>query len=211
MIDRVEFETDEGVILPERYGMILKSFSAPPPQPKIYRESIDGADGDVDMSEWAGEIRFASRVVEVVLRDMTGQKHQRFINLINGRRVKIRNSAMPGFYFSGRCEKTTVEASRRVTDVTMRFTCDPYRLASIPTVVSKAVTDTVTLMLSAEQKSVIPEITVDAQFTMDFDNRVYILPPGTYKLPSVVITKSMSECVLSGTGNVTFRWQDGVM
>ena len=66
MMDTVWFENTAGELFrPEDYGLLLKSFDAPSPAARTYFETVDGRDGVLDMSEWAGEVLFNARTVSI--------------------------------------------------------------------------------------------------------------------------------------------------
>lgn len=110
------------------YGLIMGSYDAPPPQPKIYRANIEGRNGTLDMSEWAGEIFYGDRTVTIMLRDMHGSANANaFVNRVTGRRCRMWFDDDPDYFYEGRCEKTATSTRQHVTDITLTLTCHPFR------------------------------------------------------------------------------------
>lgn len=120
------------------YGLALVDFTAPPPQLRTYRVNVEGRNGSIDMTEWAGETFYNDRTVTVSLRGI-GTRANEFINRILGRRCRIHIDAldMRGWYFEGRCDaieptsEKNHETLRIVTTLAMTFTCHPFRYPAI--------------------------------------------------------------------------------
>lgn len=209
MIDTVTLENDAGNVLRlTDYGLILKYFDAPEPDPKTYIESIEGADGDLDMTEWAGIVRYKNRDVEFGIRDMTALWWREIVRFCHGRNVKITHSTDPDHYYYGRCT-VTHETRENVTDLEVRASCGPYRLCHMETVVSRAVTGSASIALESVRRPVTPSITVSAEMTISFSGDSATLPAGTYTLPDLILTDSPTTVTVTGTGTITFKWRDG--
>lgn len=210
MMDYIIFEDERGRQLrPHELGIYLKSFSAPPPEPKIYREAIDGADGEVDMTEWAGEIRYNTRTVTIDYRDMAETQMNNVVNFLHGRRVKIIHSRDLEHYYEGRCDKADVQTKKRVTDASLTFTCFPYRRAVHETRITKTVNGTSDILLQAVRESVIPTITTTAQMTLQYEGATYSAKAGTFVSPDIVATDVPKTLTVKGTGKITLTWRDG--
>lgn len=210
-MDYVYFSRDDGVELrPQEYGLLLKSFSAPLPTPKVYRENIEGADGSLDMTEWAGEVRYNTRQVAVDLRDMSGGLYEQLTNFLHGRRVKIFHSLDLNHYYYGRCEDANLKTERHVSDIELTFVCDPYRKAVLPTVVTNTITGSADIILRAARESVCPKITATAAFTLLDGEALYSIDAGTVSIPTLIINDKPRKISVTGTGQLTFSWTDGV-
>ena len=212
MMDYVIFEREDGTQLkPLDYGILLKTFDAPPPSPKLYTEAIDGMDGDLDMTEWAGEIRYNNRKVTVNFRDMSGEQYARLINFLHGRKVIIYHSTDLSHYFEGRCVEADDETRRHVTDFGFEFSCYPYRRAATLTRISKTLTGSTDIILTAARESVAPTFTVSAQTTVTYNNTLYSLRPGTAVIPNLIINDTPQTITVNTIGTVTIQWRDGVL
>lgn len=111
----------------EEYGLQLVSYTLPPPQPRIYRVEVEGRNGTVDMTEWAGETFYKDRTITVALRDFNGNAHD-FIDRVSGRLCRmIFTPDLSDWAYVGRCEDITTEIRYKMTDITLKFTCHPFR------------------------------------------------------------------------------------
>ena len=211
MMDYVYFERDDGrVFRPLDHGLLLKSFSAPMPTPKVYRETVEGLDGDLDMTEWAGEVRYNTREVAVDFRDMSARMYNLLTNFLHGRKVKIFHSWDLDHYYYGRCEEADLKTERHVSDLDLTFICHPYRRAVLPTYVSQSFTGSGSIILSSARETVCPQITASAPMTLRDGNNIHSISASTVTIPTFLITDTPRTISVTGTGTLTFTWTDGV-
>lgn len=117
------------IVMPwEDYGIYLVSYDVPPPKPRIYRATIEGRDGTLDLSEWEGRqsVRYDDRTVTITMRDMHGTS-QEFMSRMLGRKFYIHFDDDLDHYYRGRCEDISAKTRKHVTDIEMTFTCHPFR------------------------------------------------------------------------------------
>ena len=190
MIDTLTLEDNNGqVFRMSDYGLLLKSFDAPEPLPKTYMQEIDGADGSLDMTD-------------------TWWRY--LVDFCHGKRIKLTNSADPDYYYEGRCAASH-ETRKRVTDVSLELSCQPYRLSHRETVITAQVNGTASILLEAARKPVTPTITVSAEMTAEFDGYPMTLPAGSTFASLYVVTDTAKPLMLTGNGQVEIRWRDGVL
>lgn len=116
------------IVLPyEHYGILMINYDAPPPTPKTYRVPIEGRNGSIDMSAWAGDVFYDDRTITIRLRDMNGRALE-LENCLLGNLVHVCfDTDDPDFYYNGRVEKIDKKTRNHVTDMTLIITCDPFR------------------------------------------------------------------------------------
>lgn len=212
MIENVTFVLPSGAqVIPEDYGLILKSFDAPPPKAKTNLIPISGRDGDLDLTEWAGETRFENRSVKMAFRDMQGEEYSLLLDKIHGAQCKIIHSVDSTLYYFGRCVSAEAKTERHVTDVELEFSCYPYRLLIEPKTITKTVTSGLSIPLKAKRMSAVPTITLTAACSVTFDSITKSLAAGTHTVPEYVITTTEKSMSVSGSGAITVTWTEGVI
>lgn len=212
MIENVTFILSSGArIIPEDYGLILKSFDAPIPAAKTNLISISGRDGSLDLSAWAGETRYENRTVKISFRDMLGDEYGLMLDKIHGQQCKIIHSVDNNLYYSGRCISADVKTRRHVTDVDLEFTCYPYRMLIEQKTITQTVTSSLTISLKAKRMSAVPKITLTAACSLTFDGVTKSLAAGTHAVPEFVITQAQKDMTVSGSGTITITWTEGVI
>lgn len=212
MMDVVYFERANGQIINPRaeYGILLKSFYAPPPTPKLYRVNLDGRDGDLDMSEWAGALKYNDRAVEIEMRDMNGNADS-LVQAILGEKLKIWHSSDTEYYYEGRCDSIDKSTQRHVTDLDIEFTCSPWRLKKDATVIpSQHITSTpINVFLQTSGKPVVPMLALTAQCSLTWHNSTHILGAGEHKPSWLVISNTLERLTVTGSGVLSIYWKDG--
>lgn len=212
MIENVTFILPSGAqIIPEDYGLILKSFEAPGPKAKLNLINISGRDGSLDMTDWAGETRYEDRHLKIAFRDMQGDEFGPMLDKIHGQRCKIIHSTDNTLYYLGRCSDVDIETRRHVTDIELSFTCSPFRMSTVKTTVTRTVTSGLSIPLKAKRMSAVPTITLTAACSVTFDGATKSLAAGTHTVPEFVITRTEKSMAVSGSGTITIQWTDGVI
>lgn len=211
MIDTVKFILPSGVeVNPSTYGLILKSFDAEAPKPKLNMISITGRDGSLDLTEWAGEVRYENRTVNIAFRDMQETAYVEMLNLLYHSECKIIHSVDDDYYYLGRCVSAEPKTRRHITDLELEFSCHPYRLSVEPKTVEKPASEE-TIYLRAAGMSVIPTITLTDACSITFSGVTKSLSAGTHTIPEFVITREGSNMIVSGSGTITITWTEGVI
>lgn len=123
----IQIVDTEEIIQPyEEYGILLVTYDAPPPPLRTFRVEIEGRNGSVDMTEWAGNTFFNDRDVSMTLRDLHGNA-MAFINRVAGRIIRLYfDPDLSDWYLQGRCEEISASTRKHVTDITMRVVCHPF-------------------------------------------------------------------------------------
>ena len=214
MIDTVVFENAYGDrLIPHQRGIFMKYHDAPPPSPKILRFELDGMDGALDMTEWAGETKYESREVTIGFRDMTAQFYDELTQFCVGRMVKIMFSDDPKYYLYGRGNADSRSVRNRIIDGDISFTCDPFRLARAMTSLSESITTSGSMTLRAKRMSVVPTFTLSAACTLGYGGNSYSLESGTHTVSGIVVTDrpAVLSITTSSSATVTAAWRDGIL
>ena len=211
MIDTVWFRDAAGEALRpcEGFGMIMVSHDAPPPEVRTYMVMLDGADGALDLSDWAGGPRYAERSVTVRLRDMTGSGAEEVVGFVLSRRVEIYFSEQPGWHYEGRCVKADRVTRRRVTDLALTFRCEPYRLRDSLTKVtlSAAEGEADEARVRVAGRAVWPQIEADGACALYVDGEMY----ASAEAGAIVWEKGWHTLRVEGPARVSVWWRDGVI
>lgn len=227
MIGRVEFAiigAHGGTVRPyEDYGMYLVSYDTPPPSTKTMEVQIEGRSGAIDLTEWAGDVFYETRMVTVKLRDMNGDATE-LITRLNGRRVRVYFDDLPGWYFVGRVESINDTTRRHVSDLTLKIKCDPWKYPRVPDGTgqyansgalpysgyynfSQAIANggSATWTFNLYQDTSVVELTVSDEFDMNNEqlgNRSKIVVNGTETVISQSGTVSISTPLVKGLNTI---------
>jgi hypothetical protein len=101
------------------------------------------------------------------------------------------------------------KADRNVGKLTIDCDCEPYKYQISPTVITRAISGTSTIILENSRKRVVPEVKVTSGsgLTVTFGSgSVWTLASGSYLLPELELKEGDNPVTVSGTGSITFTY-----
>lgn len=197
-------------------NLVLAPFTPTPAEPQTTLLKVPGRDGYLDLTEANGEVKYNSRefLIEFTVApsdDLTfDQRASKVASALNGLRCKITFDRDPDFYWSGRCAVDKYTQDKNIGKITVKATVDPYKLKQSATV------ETIALSSSAQEvvfengrMSSVPTIECTSEATVVFNGNTYTLTAGTSKILDIRFVEGSNVLVLSGSGSITFTWQEG--
>ncbi len=198
-------------------NLILAPFTPTPAEPQTNLLKVPGRDGHLDLTEANGEVKYNSREFTFNFTIAPGddltfdERASKVASMLNGMRCKITFDRDPDYYWVGRCAVNEYKQDKNIGKITVKATVDPYKLKQSATVESFA------LSSSAQEVTVengrmasVPtiECTNDGAVVV-FGGNTYTLNAGTSKILDIRFVEGGNVLNLSGTGTITFRWQEG--
>lgn len=201
------------------WGLLLRPKKIPAPEPKFIMMGIEGRDGDIDLTEWAGEVRYQNRSFPLSfymtdpVPDVTA-KATEIRNWMHGQRVKITFSEDAEYYFLARVSVPDAHIEGGVGMLTVNVITEPYKYKQQKTVINKTIDGTQAIVLTNARKRATPEITIDTTGSMNVvyhSSLVWDLGSGVFTLPELELTQGDNVVTVTGTGTITFSWQEGAL
>lgn len=197
--------------------LILAPFTPTPAEPQTNFLKVSGRDGDLDLTEANGEVKFNSREFPFTFTidpsdTLTFDERVSVVsNALNGRRFKITLDRDPNHYWSGRCSVNKYAQDRRIGQIVIKANVDPYKLKQNETVATIALTETEqAIALENGRMPSIPTIEcTNENVSLTFGGTVYTLKSGIQKVQGIRFVEGYNSLILSGSGNITFTWQEG--
>ena len=198
-------------------NLILAPFVPSPATPKTTYVDIAGADGSLDLTEAHGEVRYKDRDHTFTFtinpsETMTfDEKVTEVSNALNGKKCKITLDRDSDYYWEGRCVVDKYAQDRRLGQISVKATVRPYKLKQEETVVSIALTtEEQEVVFTNGRKSVVPEITcTDDNTLVKFGSFETRLSAGTHHILDVYFKEGENTLILSGSGTITIKYQEG--
>lgn len=197
-------------------NLILAPFVLPPAKPKINLLEIEGMDGALDLTEANGEVKYYDRELKFTFTvfpedDLTFEERQTAVsNALNGARCKITIDKDSDYYFIGRCAVNEYLCDKRLCQIVITATVAPYKLLQYETVAPFTLTSSAqTIILVNRRKSVVPVITVTNSAKVIFGSVTQQLAAGSYKMLDLQLKPGNNVFTVSGTGTITFTYQEG--
>ena len=200
--------------------LILSGVEIPPASPKETFVDIPGADGSVDMTEAHGEVKYADRTgakftfhmnpAGDLSEDAWEAKKKEISNRLNGQRCNITLDKDPDYYYQGRCTVDEYLSDKRIRQIVVTARVRPYKFKQEETVRIFMLSETAqTVRLRNSRKSVCPTITcTNDDCRIVFNSASFVLSAGTHKILDICFTEGDNILELSGSGSVTFRFQE---
>ena len=197
--------------------LILNSKEIGAQKVKSKKLDIEGSDGSLDLTEFFGAPRYEDVTHKFHFSTILPQNQ--FIsqfttikNAIHGKKMRIILDDDPLFYWMGRCNVSGFTSEKGVGKVEIECDCEPYKYRIEKTVVTQAVSGTQTIRLTNGKKRAVPEVTIqtDTSLNISFGSgNVWDLSSGSYTLPELELAHGENVVKVTGTGTITFTWQEG--
>jgi hypothetical protein len=221
MIHRAERAIARGVSFDDIHSfydlnLILSHVEIPPAKVKTNYIDIPGADGAIDATDAHGETRYYDREIKFTFSMLPTdiltweEKQTQISNVLNGRKfAKITLDKDKGYYFTGRVTVEEHNRSKKLRQIVVKATVNPWKYKQTETIYTKQLTATaVRITLCNSRKPICPEITCTGETTITFGNYTSTLSAGVYKILDLRLVEGESVLTVSGSGTVTFRYTE---
>lgn len=202
------------------WGLILNSKELDPPAPKVVKVSVDGRDGDLDLSEaLTGEIRYENREARFTFLITEGSQADReymlntIVNAIHGKTHKIILPDDLEHYLIGRCSISEVTNDRAFGSFSVSADCEPYRYSIYETKRTIELTDTPAeiALSNSGRKTIIPTLVVANTANITFGTTSLALSAGTYQIPALKLASGINTIVVTGVGSLALSYREAVL
>lgn len=184
--------------------------------PEVKRQTIDidGADGELDFTDFFGEPKYQNAQHRFSFESIQPRNEQlsqftEVKNKIHGKKGRIILDDDPSFFYIGRCFVSSYKNEHGIGRITVECDCEPYKYMAEKTVVYQAVDGTVNIPLLNSRKHAVPVITTTADMTIVFGDGTWTHGAGTFTIPELELVEGENIVTVTGTGKITFTWQEG--
>lgn len=195
------------------FGLILRPKERPFPTPKTNYVSIEGRDGDLDLTtSLTGDVKYEniSYTLEFYLKDKRADWEQTLLELstyIHGKKMNLTFSEDPDWYYVGRFTLSPLSSDKNIGLINVECNLEPYRLKKTETI--KSITGTGTLTLFNTRKWVMPVITTTENIEFTFEGKQFV-GNGTLQSPDIILKEGENTIeVTNGTGTLTVSYREG--
>lgn len=201
------------------FSLILTSKEIAAPKTKTTKIDVEGADGSIDLTEFFGEPKYEDCTHKFQFSTIVPQS--KFLtlfstikNAIHGKKMRIVLDDDPLFYYVGRCYVSSFANEKNIGKVSVECDCEPWKYKAAKTVVTQAVSGESTIPLPNLRKRVVPEvaITADSALHIVYEiSNIWDLGSGSYTLPELELKAGENTVSVTGTGNITFSYQEAAL
>ena len=201
-------------------NLILSAVEISPAVPKTVYVDIPGADGSLDLTEAHGEVKYSDRTHKLTftmnpaggLSEAAWEaKKTEVSNCLNGRACKITLDKDPGYYWQGRCNVDSYKSNKRLRQFVVAARVRPYKFKKNETSVTFSLSSTAkTVSIQNSRRSVCPVITcTNANTKIVFNGNTFNFNAGQHQNLNIRFIEGINQVTISGTGQVTFTYQEG--
>lgn len=197
------------------FNLILKPKSIPFPTPKTNYVSIEGRDGDLDLTEaLTDDIKYEN--IDYSLEFYLDKDRTDWITALNkistylhGKKVQMKLSEDANWYWNARITLNDFESDKNIGLIVLDCNLEPYRVKTTDTVITEEVVADKVITLSNSRKWVIPTITTTAEVKFTYGTK-QITVNGTLKTTDFILKEGNTSITLnSGSGNIVFTYREG--
>lgn len=205
-------------------NLILSGSEIPPAKPKTTYIDIPGGDGDIDLTEATGEVRFHDRECKFTFTmnpsdDLSDaafeEKKTEVSNALNGREFKITLDKDDGYFYEGRCTVSEFLSNKRLRQIVVTAKVKPYKFKQKVTSLEFDLTEEEqTIIIKNSRKSVSPSIICSHDADIVLRGTTYKISAGIHAdVPEILFVEGNNELKISGNskGAILFSFQEGVL
>ena len=197
------------------FGLRLSTYSIEKPAPKTAYIDIPFGDGAADLSMASGEMKYSMRKITMILQGIMNTEELEALatsiaNMLHGQKVKIKFDKDSDYYYYGRISVAYVK-TKSMGEILIEALCEPYKYKTLPTTQSFNVAGSQVVNLLNDRMRAFPKITTTAPFTVTHDGITYSFGTITDQQSVIPLIEGANELTLSGTGTITFEWQEGAL
>ena len=197
-------------------NLILSESDVPPAEPKTSFIDVPGADGSLDMTEAHGEVKYSDRectftfTMNPLDSSTWEEKKTEVSNKLNGKVFKLTLDKDEEYYYTGRCVVDDYASDKRIRQIVIKSRVHPYKFKqNVTTVTHELTEEPQTISIFNARRSVVPSISCSNNNTMIvFGTATFNLSAGTHKVLDIRFVEGNNQLTLSGTGTVTFTFQE---
>lgn len=199
--------------------LLLTSKEIGSPEAKTRKIDIEGADGSLDLTEFFGEVKYKNVTHKFDFATIVPQREFLSLfstvkNALHGKKMRIILDGDPLFYYLGRLKVSSFTNEKGIGHISIECDCEPFKYKLEKTVVSRAVDGTEAIILTNGRKRAVPEVRIETESSIRIefqDSNVWDLGSGSYTLPELELTEGENTVTVTGTGIITFTWQEAYL
>lgn len=189
------------------------------PEVKKKLLDVEGADGTLDYTDFFGEPKYTDVKHKFPFATIVPMKeflsHYSVVkSALHGKKMPIILDDEPGFYYVGRIYVQPFTNEKNIGHITIEAECEPYKYKLAKTTVSRAIDGTEIITLTNARKRAVPEVSIETETSLHIVYResfIWDLGSGSFTLPELELTEGDNPVTVTGTGTISFTWQEGVL
>lgn len=202
------------------WNLLLTQCQKGTPEPKTNFVSVEGRDGDLDLTELlTDDVQYNNRTDEYAFDLLDGSRAERqtqidyIVGYLHGRKRKIILPDWPEYYSIGRLSITEVHNYLGYGQIAMEANCDPwlYKLIDEVREITVEGAEKEITLVNKGIKTVIPTLKVTGSINLTFGSYQTTIEAGTYKLLDLRLKAGSHLLTINGNGTLTITWTEAIL
>ena len=191
------------------WNIVLTKAEIPPPEPKLLTVEIQGADGEIDLSEvLTNDIKYNNREIKLtfeVLNDAEYYETTKTVGkYLHGKQITFTLTHDDDYYYTGRAYINSWECVQRKGTIVVMVNADPYKYEITEHIHKIELNnETKEVVLINGRKQVCPTLDVTGIITLILNDTEYTLKSGKQRLLPFILHENENIVKFKGTGTVT--------
>lgn len=213
-------------------GLILSNVEISPPQVKTKKIEIPGADGEIDITEFDGNVYYYNRTISLTFSATDAHKqwayiYSRVCNAIHGKEMNIVFEDDPCYRWHGRVNVFAHSKMKSIGTIDIEIDTEPYKYTIknsleevtwddfnletgiMQTFKDIAVEGTQEVEVFGYRKNVVPVIIVAGTISVTYNGKTTALSQGRNKVLHIVIKEGKNTLTFTGSGTVSIEFAGG--
>ena len=156
--------------------LILGSKEIGSPEPKKQTIDIEGADSELDLTEFFGSVKYKNRQLKFSFSSIAepfADHYSMVLNALQGQKVNIVLDDDPNWFYVGRLSVSPYTQEKTIGKIDIEADCEPYKYKKDETIISQAVSGSAKITLPNNRKRVVPTIKATAAMQFAFGGTTY--------------------------------------
>lgn len=199
------------------YGLMLRQYGIPFPQPKTNYLDIPGSNSSLDYTEAFGRVFYSNREGANFQFDYIGEYEEfesvksALAALLHGKKSRIIIGSDPDYFYEGRLALAAEKNNDVIGSISIEGSLEPYKYRTSLTEREVTVSGNTTITLDNLFMPVAPDITAAGTVEATFNNRTVSLAQGTVRYADIVLEEGGNTITFTGEGTVTISYREGTL
>lgn len=203
--------------LTNEFKMVLSDgYTLEPPEPKTYTIDIPGGNGKLDLTETLiGDTLYDNRTQEftfyVIHPDSFEKVKTKVSNFLHGKSYDYHMTMDPDYTYHGRFKVTGYShgaySSGIVGIIKVSIDANPYKMKPKQVFKVNAVGGVISYLPSGRMR-VRPDIEVDSLTKIIYNNKLLVLPQGSWVINDLLFTEGVNEVYFNSYDIINLQWKD---
>lgn len=199
----------------DEWGLILTEKELKSPDIKTYTVELEGSNGVLDFTDFFGAVKYENRQLtfKFIIPKVEAQGFLYLYSLVqetlHGKKMQVILDDDPAWFYYGRVSVNEWKSNKSIGEIVIEVDAEPFKQSISETSVTQTVKGSAGITLNNDKMPVVPTITSNAEFLIDFGSYNDVYSAGTFQIPELELGEGSNYIYVEGTGTITFRYRKG--